>query len=466
VRLHLDSPANSQIDAPADAKLRLYEAILQTVPDLVYVFDLQHRFIYANQALLDMWGLDWEQARGRTCLELGYEPWHAAMHDEEIDRVIATRGPVRNDVPFHHSALGWRIYDYIFLPVLGPDGLVEAVAGTTRDVTDRKRQEEALRRSEQRLGAMVDASSDLIYRLSPDWRLLEVVGGRAVTDLPRGALMEWSHERIHPEDRDRVLHAMARARESLTPYQSQHRVALRSGEWTWVESRAVPVHDDVGGVAEWFGAATDITQRMLHEEHLRLLVDELNHRVKNTLAVVQSMVAQTLRTCPDRDQAVTLVESRLNALAGTHDVLTREKWAGAPVEEIVRLATGHCPVDDPRFEVEGPMVHLDPRRAIALSMALHELCTNATKYGALSTPEGRVRMHWSVQDGADTPRFVLEWAESGGPPVRAPSRRGFGSRLLQRGLQHDLGGTVSLDFPPDGVRCRIDAPLPALQDPQ
>lgn len=460
----MDTPLEPQDHIEANARLRLYETILAAVPDLVYVFDLQHRFIYANPALLAMWGLEWEQAQGRTCLELGYEPWHAAMHDDEIERVVATRAPIRNDVPFHHSTLGWRVYDYIFIPVFGPDGQVEAVAGTTRDVTERKQQEDALRRSEQRLSAIVNASSDLIFRLCPDWRELELVGGDAVTDLPRGQRMGWSPERIHPEDRTQALEAMQRARDTLTPYRSQHRVALRSGEWTWIESRAVPVHARDGSVSEWFGAATDITERVRHEEHLRLMVDELNHRVKNTLAIVQSMVSQTLRTCSDHDQAVALIESRLRTVAATHDMLTHEKWTGAPLAQIVRLAMGDClDGDSTRLDMQGPAVSLDPRRAVALSMALHELCSNATRHGALSVPQGRVRIHWWLERDGDGARLVLDWQESGGPVVHPPARVGFGTRLLQRGLQHDMAGKVDLAFPPEGVRCRVEAPLPELQ---
>lgn len=129
---------------------RLYEAVLANTPDLGYVFDLDHRFTYANDALLKMWGRTWDEAIGKTCLELGYEPWHAAMHDREIEQVIATRKPVRGDVPFTGTS-GRRIYDYIFFPVFGEDGQVIAVGGSTRDVTDRKNTEEALRESEQRM---------------------------------------------------------------------------------------------------------------------------------------------------------------------------------------------------------------------------------------------------------------------------------------------------------------------------
>jgi PAS domain S-box-containing protein len=459
----LDGQAPPPNELAEGAQLRLYETILAATPDLVYVFDLQHRFIYANEALLTMWGLGWDEAIGRTCLELGYEPWHAAMHDDEIERVIATRAPIRNEVPFHHSTLGWRIYDYIFTPVLGPNGAVEAIAGSTRDITERKRQEEALRRSEQRFSAMVNASSDLLYRISPDWQELEIVGGRATGKLADAGPLQWSHDRIHPDDRARVVDAIRHARDTLTPYEARHRVELAPGEWAWITSHAVPIQDEDGEVAEWFGAATDITERVRQEEHQRLLVNELNHRVKNTLAIVHAMVSQTLRNCSDNARAAEMIESRLQALAATHDVLTRMKWKGATVGEIVRTTIGHClDVDPSRFEVDGDDdACLDPRRAVALSMALHELCTNAMKYGALSVPDGRVRIHWSRHgDGAG--RLVLDWNEHDGPPVAEPGYRGFGSRLLEKGLSHDLAGEVALSFLPGGVHCHIQTPLPQV----
>jgi PAS domain S-box-containing protein len=320
------------------AKFRLYEALLQSTPDLIYVFDLQHRFIYANGALLGMWGMSAEQALGKTCLELGYEPWHAAMHDAEIEQVIATGQPVRGDVPFPHTTLGVRIYDYIFTPVFGPDGKVEAVAGSTRDVTERKQ----------------------------------------------------------------------------------------------------------------------------HEQHMRLLVNELNHRVKNTLALVQSMTAQTLRGSQDAADAQERIEARLMALADAHDILTRQNWKGAAVSDIVRAAVAPYQQDDvQRFDFDGPGVVLDPRRALALAMALHELCTNAVKYGALSVADGRVGFHWICEPAKAGPTLTLTWQERGGPPVQAPARRGFGSRLVERGLKHDLGGESHLFFEPAGVSCRIVMPLPA-----
>ncbi len=316
------------------SKLRLYETVLQATPDLVYVFDRQHRFIYANAALLAMWGRTWDEAIGKTCLELGYEPWHAAMHDAEIEQVIATRQPIRGDVPFTHKVEGLRIYDYIFTPVIGPDGEVEAIAGSTRDVTERER----------------------------------------------------------------------------------------------------------------------------HEQHTRLLVNELNHRVKNTLAMVQSMIAQTLGGYDGTEAAQDKIESRLMALSAAHDVLTRENWQGAGVADIARGAAAPWQQrEGDRFDIDGPAVVLDPRRAVALAMALHELCTNAVKHGALSVAEGRVGISWKVS--ADGAPLVLRWKERGGPLVRVPRQRGFGSVLVERGLRHDLGGESRLLFEPDGVSCEIAIPL-------
>ncbi|NYZ62169.1 sensor histidine kinase [Luteimonas deserti] len=320
------------------ATWRVYDVLLQSTPDLLYVFDLQHRFVYANEALLAMWGLTWADAEGKTCLELGYEPWHAAMHDEEIERVIATREPVRGDVNFPHTTKGLRTYDYIFTPVIGTDGAVEAIAGSTRDVTERKR----------------------------------------------------------------------------------------------------------------------------HEEHLQLLINELNHRVKNTLFTVQSLVRQTLGTASDLADGSARIEARLFALSRAHNVLTRENWRSADITDVVAGAVApYETAPGQRFKLAGPAGHLEPRRALAMAMALHELCTNAVKYGALSGTGGEVDIRWTRVPDAAGERLCLVWREQGGPPVMPPSRRGFGSRLLERGLRGDLGGDVDLVYAPEGVVFRATTLLAA-----
>ena len=194
---------------------------------------------------------------------------------------------------------------------------------------------------------------------------------------------------------------------------------------------------------------------------LKVLVDELNHRVKNTLATVQSLAVQSMREAKSAEQGRTALDARLLALARAHDVLTREHWGRAPISEIVAGATsayrgrGATPA---RIESAGPEIFLRPKAALAISMALHELATNAVKYGALSDADGRVAITWAPA-GEDGGRFRLEWREMDGPPVTPPGRRGFGSRLLEKGLAYDLGGEVRLAFERTGLVCTIEAPI-------
>jgi two-component sensor histidine kinase len=193
---------------------------------------------------------------------------------------------------------------------------------------------------------------------------------------------------------------------------------------------------------------------------LKLLINELNHRVKNTLATVQSMAGLTLRTSPTLEEAAARFDSRLIALAGAHDVLTRENWEGADLQEIVGKAIApYRSKEHDRFFVEGPDIALTPRFALALAMALHELSTNAAKYGALSGANGRVDIVWAVAGQKGARELCLDWRERNGPKVARPTRRGFGSRLIEQSIAQDLGGKVNLEFAADGVVCNIRAPL-------
>ncbi|KAB1074747.1 HWE histidine kinase domain-containing protein [Methylobacterium planeticum] len=195
-------------------------------------------------------------------------------------------------------------------------------------------------------------------------------------------------------------------------------------------------------------------------QHQRLLIDELNHRVKNTLATVQSIATQTLRNADSNDEAYASLETRLLALSRAHDVLTRENWEGADLIEVVTQAIApYRGRGGERFRIDGPEVRLCPRMSLAIAMAIQELATNAVKYGALSNAEGGVVIDWSVKNGVTPPRLAFRWCEEGGPIVRAPKRRGFGSRLIERNLARDLDGSVEITFAPSGVVCTVDAPL-------
>lgn len=203
--------------------------------------------------------------------------------------------------------------------------------------------------------------------------------------------------------------------------------------------------------------AIDITERRQLEEQLELLVGELNHRVKNTLMVVQAMAYQTFRGADVPSVPVKKFNGRLAALSGAHDSLSRANWAGAPFVEIVRQGLVICGHEGERVATGGPEVMLPVNATVSLVMVLHELATNAMKYGALSSDRGRIDVRWDVDERDGW--VVIRWQEQGGPPVAPPSRKGFGSRLLTDAVPRQLSGEVELDYKETGLQCRIAIPL-------
>lgn len=259
----------ARIAAHAASQARVYETVLSNTPDLVYVFDLDHRFTYANKALLQMWGRTWDEAIGKNCLELGYPDWHAAMHDRELELVVATRRPVRGEVPFTGTN-GERIYDYIFVPVIGPAGDVEAIAGTTRDVTDRKRGEEI----SQTLAAIVASSDDAIVSKALDGK---------VTSWNRGAerIFGYTADEIigrhisilmppeYVEDMERILGRIRRG-ERVDHFETRRRT--KDGRILDISVSVSPIRDARGTIVGASKVARDITERKRAEaERERLL---------------------------------------------------------------------------------------------------------------------------------------------------------------------------------------------------
>jgi two-component sensor histidine kinase len=219
-----------------------------------------------------------------------------------------------------------------------------------------------------------------------------------------------------------------------------------------------PMTNAEGRVIGIFSEAIDITDHKRALDHQDLLINELNHRVKNTLATVQSIAFQSLKNAQTVEHAHERLESRLMALARVHDVLTRESWDSAELKTIVHQAISPFEsVDMQRFVLSGPSIKLPPRQVLPLSMAVHELLTNALKYGALSVPSGWISITWNIV--ADGREAAFRWEENGGPPVKPPSARGFGTRLIERGLAQELGGTVAIEFDPSGVICALTIPL-------
>ena len=234
----------------------------------------------------------------------------------------------------------------------------------------------------------------------------------------------------------------------------------KDGSMVWISVTVSPLRSAGGKIAGASIIARDITERRRAEAHREILVGELNHRVKNTLAVVSAIASQTLAGAISVESANESFTSRLLALSRAHDLLMHGNWSGTDLASVVKATLEPLAGGATRLHVEGPFVPLQPALAVTFSLALHELCTNATKYGALSVQSGLVEIIWNVRGDSEKARLQLTWTESGGPPVETPTRKGFGSRLLQKVLAMELAGDVRVLYERSGVVCVIDAPLP------
>lgn len=267
---------------------------------------------------------------------------------------------------------------------------------------------------------------------------------------------------VHPDDRERNIQARLQAIRDHTDLDSEFRTLSPDGEVRWILSRGRAFYDDTGRAVSMAGVSLDISARKAAEERQRLLLDELNHRVKNTLATVQSIAVQTRRDTLDAAGFERAFLERLNALARVHDLLSRVAWEGASLADVVsQTLAPHFVASNRggRLSLDGPDVRLGPNAAVTLTMAFHELATNAAKYGALSVESGRVQVRWRADDPRVPSAIEITWRESGGPAVVPPARRGFGTRFIETGLAREFDGTVELVFNPEGVRCRMTIPL-------
>jgi PAS domain S-box-containing protein len=303
----------------------------------------------------------------------------------------------------------------------------------------------------------LDAAPVLVWRSSADrhcdWfnRTWLAFTGRALEDeVGQG----WMQD-VHPEDIGTCRQAYAHAFDGQQALSLEFRLRRHDGQYRWMKSEGRPFHR-VGQFAGYIGSCIEIHGCRESERRSQAMVDELNHRVRNMLSVVQAIAQQSLTGDPE---ALLAFNGRLMALAGAHDVLVARSWAGATLQDILRRAVKPWSDDAARVLFEGPVVPLRAQAALTFAIAAHELCTNAVRHGALSgQAPGQVQVEWGV-DGSENPQLQLAWCERGGPVVQAPSRRGFGSLMLERVLAAEIGGTVELEYAPDGFCCRVKAPM-------
>jgi DNA-binding response OmpR family regulator len=267
--------------------------------------------------------------------------------------------------------------------------------------------------------------------------------------------------RVHPDDREARQHAIDLAIQSGGDLDFEYRTLKPAGEIGWVLVRGRGIYQE-GRPVRMAGVSLDITKRKADENRLRLLLDELNHRVKNTLVTVQSIALQTRRFVSEPSGFDKTFLARLDALGRAHELLSETSWEGATLDDILGrtlapYAAEGAPED--HITLSGPKIRLGPNAAVTLNMAFHELATNAAKYGSLTVALGQIAVEWKISNGETGQVIEIDWRETNGPAVSAPRRRGFGSRLIEQGLIHELDGEAELVFRPEGLWCRMKLPL-------
>ena len=315
----------------------------------------------------------------------------------------------------------------------------------------------ALRQTEERYRRLFEQSSDLILTADLNQVINDCnpAAAAAVGLHHEAAIGRKISDFVSEEDFAQTTRMLRQKLDGGGTTRYDVRVRRTTGEWLFWEINSGLTYGDDGSPVGLHVVARDVTERKRAEQYQHLLINELNHRVKNTLAVVQGIAHQTLRNGNAPPSVQVALEGRLAALSAAHNVLTRESWTSASMAEIVTDALAPFSRDG-RCSIAGPEVRLNPKTAVSLALAVHELATNASKYGALSNEEGRIVVEWT----AHSERLKFHWREEGGPEVLPPSTRGFGSRMIERGFAAELGGSATLSFDPAGLRCFVDAPIP------
>ena len=316
-----------------------------------------------------------------------------------------------------------------------------------------KRREKAIAESEERYRALVRASTAIEWRADADGSMHDAPLWADYTGQPPDAHRGsgWLNV-VHPDDRAATELVWSAAHKNGTVVETEYRVLHAvSGRYRWVHERGVPLRNPDGTVREWVGAVTDIHERRQAEERQRLLVNELNHRVKNTLAIVISIVGQTLRSSPGPDEAFKRIQARLLALSNTHDLLNETSWDGATLRDVLRAELKPYQDEERRIVLDGGSVELEPKRALALGLIVHELATNAAKYGSLSTSEGRLEVSWHVREATAFRTLTCNgWSavgrreETGGKRIRIAADRAERARRPRRRGRVRMGGRRTL----------------------
>jgi len=453
--------------------LRASDGILELLPVATYICDATGKILQYNTAAVEIWGRRPQPGQTHQQFTAGarYFDMAGKPAPSMLAEVLASGEAVRDAERIVERMDGVRIIVSMNIdPLRNARGEVIGAISCFHDITERKRMDDALAHSrmvaleqEQRLAATYEHAAIGISEIAPDGSFLRVneavigITGYSREHLLGNKLFTHTHADDIDVDRDGFNRQVAG---ELDFYSMEKRFVRCDGRVIWLSVSSSPVRGTDGRLLYVVRVLQDITERKESERRQKLLIDELNHRVKNTLATVQSLATHSARGARTAEAFRGAFEGRLIALSKAHDQLTAHHWESAELREL--LSASLAPYVDSageRIAMSGENIVLRPRAALTLAMAFHELTTNAAKYGALSLPAGRVEIQWAKVDVREGSKLRIEWTERHGPAVVAPDDRGFGTRLIERGVPGDLEGRTELVFDPNGVRCTIDIPL-------
>ncbi|MGF0540571.1 sensor histidine kinase [Agrobacterium sp. ES01] len=449
-------PARTNSPVNTDAKLR---TLLQKMPGFVGILaGPDHIVEYANDAYTQflggrqLVGLKIKSAFSHSTNEAFFQALDKVYRSGEVFEARSMAVALEGD---GHQ----RYVDVVCQPITDDHGAIEGVFVTGHEVTDHVEAVARAKRSEDELRTLADALPVLVSyidideryqfnnKIYEDWfpKTREEIQGQTI----RSIVGEKAYSAVRPQI-ERVLAGERFQFEQLMPYEN--------AEPRYVHVEYVPREAKGGGMQGWYALVQDITKTKLLEQQREDLTRELAHRIRNTLTLVQSIVSQSMRHAETLDAAGAAIFSRISALGRAQDVFLEKHSVAADLETVVRAAIApHCSTDQ-QFSIEGPAVAVEPSQTVALSLALHELATNAVKYGALSMESGTVAIGWQIGPKSE---FTFTWSESGGPAVTTPTRVGFGSRLIERMVAPAFYGEAELRYETAGVQFELHGQLHA-----
>ena len=452
----------------SERKLR---ELLGALPAAIYVTDAAGHITYCNQRAIDLWGDDPILGKDRwSDFSKFYYADGSPMPLADCPTEIALKqgrvAPGREGIIERKDGKRIPIAPYP-TPLHDDTGAIVGVVNMTVDISERKKAELAL--AERNLQLALAGKAALVGSFAYDMDTEEIQisqGYAAMHGFPEGTThiaRDLWQVGVHPEDRGRVDELRSRAfRDQRGEYGCEYRIVRSGAEERWIEARCFVSYRSDGSPQRVVGVNIDVTERKQAEDHQRMLVAELDHRVKNVLATVSAVAARTLDSNSSMDQFVTALDGRIRSMATTHELLSGRQWKGIPLADLLRHQLAPYATSN-NMDVKGPEVLLSAAAGQTIGMVLHELITNAAKYGALSTHDGRISVRWYWPLNGKVPdRLVIEWQETGGPAVQVPDRPGHGMEVIRDLLPYELDANVDLAFASGGVRCRFDIPVSQL----